>query len=222
MKEAVLSSAVDAVNMKGDRVVTRTGLLILLGGLVLAACVGSTSSLQGNGDGTTETRTVSEFDSVQADNGVRVVLTIDATATGEVDLEVTTDSNLQEFLTTKVSSSRLSVSSDRIGGVTPTQGFDVTATVAAIEDVSVDNGARVEITGSVAELTLSVNNGAHFNGKAFEATTVDVDIDNGAQATICATGEVTGEVTNGAQLTVHCGGNTRVDTSDGGSVTLLP
>jgi hypothetical protein len=197
------------------------GFLILVGVLALAACDESIS-LQGNGDLVTETRNVSDFDALRANNGVHVVITVDSTATGDVALEVTTDSNLQEFLTTKVSGNKLTVSSNRFGGVTPTGGFDVLGSVAAIDDVSVDNGARVEITGSAGNVTLSANNGAQLDAGAFEAATVEVDADNGAQMTVCATEEVSGEVTNGANLTVLCGGSMRVNSSDGGSVSSSP
>ena len=199
----------------------RTGLLILLGVLVLAACDESIS-LQGNGDVVTETRTVSEFDKLSANNGVRVFLTVDPAATGDVALEVTTDSNLQEFLTTRESGGKLTVTSNRIGGVTPTGEFSVSGTVAAMTDVSVNTGARVEVTGSVDEVTLSANNGSHLDAEALEATTAEVDVGNGAQMTVCVTGEVSGEVTNGADLTVLCGGSMRVDTSGGGRVSSSP
>ncbi len=201
--------------------ILRKGFAILLGVLVLAACDDSIS-LQGNGDVVTETRTVSEFDRVSANNGVRVFLTIDPAVAGDVTLEATTDSNLQEFLTTKVSGSKLTVTSNRIGGVTPTGGFEVSGSVAVIEDVSVDNGARVEISGSGGDVTLSVNNGAHLAAGAFEVTTIEVDAANGAQLTVCATEEISGEVTSGADLTVLCGGSIRVNTSGGGQVTSSP
>jgi hypothetical protein len=169
----------------------------------------------------TETRKVEGFNAVRAKNGVHVFLATDANAGSDVQLEVTTDSNLQEFLSTNVSGDRLTVTSERVGGVTPTHGFDVSGTVAAIESVSADNGARVEITGSADEVTLSANNGARLVAESFEADTVEVDADNGAQVTVCATGEVTGDVKNGAQLTVFCGGSVRVETSDGGRVSSV-
>ena len=200
----------------------RTTILSLLVALVVVACDGSSVSLQGDGERVIETRKVEGFAAVRANNGVHVVLATDANAGGDVQLEVTTDSNLQEFLTTKVSGDRLTVTSERAGGVTPTQGFDVSGTVAAIESVSTDNGARVEITGSADEVMLSANNGAHLVAESFEAGTVEVDADNGAQVTVCATGEVTGDVKNGAQLTVFCGGSVRVETSDGGRVSSAP
>ncbi len=204
--------------MKGRlRTMRWKAALFLMGTLALAGCG---SSLEGSGDVVTETRTVADFIAVDADNGVRVLLTVDPTAAGDVALAVITDSNLQEFLTTEVSGTRLSVSTDRNGGVTPTGAFDVSATVAVIGDVSVDDGAQLEITGTLGAVTLSATNGAQVDGEALEASTVIVEADNGAQISVCATGAVTGEVKNGAILAVFCGGNVDgVKTSDGGAIS---
>jgi hypothetical protein len=181
------------------------------------------SSLEGNGEVVTEIRTVSVFDAVCANNGVRVVLTLDATATAEVDLEVTTDSNLQEFLTIEVTGNQLNVSADRTGGVTSTQAFDVLGSVAAVSGVSVDNGAQVLLTRSIDGVSLSADNGAQIHGEALEATAVIVDADNGAQITVCATSALDGEVTHGARLTVLCGGSVAgVETAGGGTVSSVP
>jgi cytoskeletal protein CcmA (bactofilin family) len=194
--------------------------LAILGALILSAC---SASLEGDGDVVTETRTVSDFDVIHADNGVDVVLTVDSAATGDPILSVTTDSNLQEFLATNVTGSTLNVSSDRSGGVRPTGAFDVSGTVDVITDVSVDNGARVEVTGTISDVRLFADNGAQFDGDNVEVGSVEVDADNGAQITVCSSGTVTGEVRNGAQLTVLCGGSiTGVETSDGGTVSSSP
>ena len=201
---------------------SRTTVLCALVVVAAVACDGSATSLQGDGERVTETRTVDGFDAVRADNGVQVFLTTDSGAEGDVQLAVTTDSNLQEFLTTKVSGDRLTVTSDRHGGVSPTQGFDVSGTVAAVNSASADNGALIELLGSADEVTFSARNGAHLDAESFEAGTVNVDADDGARMTVCATSEVTGTVSNGAQLTVSCGGSVRVETSGGGKVSSAP
>ena len=84
-----------------------------------------------------------------------MILTVDPTVSGDVVLEVTTDSNIQEFLTTTVSGAELSVSTDRNGGVTPSGPFDVSGTIAIVRAVSADNGAEVRLSGSVGDVTLS-------------------------------------------------------------------
>jgi len=194
--------------------------LAILGALILAAC---SDSLGGNGDVVTETRTVSDFDTVRADNGVQVSLTIDPAATGDVVLAVTTDSNLQEFLITEVTVSTLRVTPDRSGGVTPSGAFDVSGTVDIVTDVSVDNGAQVEIAGSLSDVTLSADNGAQLDGEKLETTTATIDANNGAQISVCVSGTATGKVKNGARLKVLCGGSTSgVETSGGGTVSVAP
>ena len=44
-----------------------------------------------------------------------------------------------------MSGDRLTVNAERFGGVRPTEGFDVSGTVAVIEDISVDNGAQITV-----------------------------------------------------------------------------
>jgi hypothetical protein len=196
----------------------RLALLILVGAVVVSAC--ATSSLEGNGDVVAENRTVSAFDTVRADNGVEVVLTIDPLATGDAALAVTTDSNLQEFLATEVSDNTLQTSPDRDGGVTSTGGFEVSGTIGAIVEASADNGAQTEITGATGDLTLSANNGAKVDGSTLEATTAAIEADNAGEVTVCATGTVSGAVDNGAELIVLCAGSTDgVETSNGGKVS---
>ena len=193
--------------------------LVLVGALALTAC----SSLEGDGNVVTESRTVADFDTVDADNGVTVILTVDPTVNGDVVLEVTTDSNIQEILTTTVSGTELSVSTDRNGGVTPSGPFDVSGTTAIVRTVSADNGAEIRLLGSVGDVTLSANSGADVDAQAIEAVNVIVNADNGAKISVCATGAVTGNAKNGADVAVLCGGSfSGVETSDGGTVSSTP
>lgn len=192
--------------------------LMLTAALLLAAC--GDTALEGNGDVVTESRIVSNFEAVDATNGVQVILTIDPTVTGDVTLAVTTDSNLQEFLTTEVTDGTLRTSPDRTGGVTSSGGFNVSGTVAGMSDVVSNDGARVEVVGAVGAITLSADGGGRIEGESLEATNVTVEAADGAQIRICASGAVTGDVTNGADLTVLCGGDVSgVETSDGGGIS---
>jgi len=187
--------------------------------LVVIAIAGCDSTdHEGDANVVTETRSVANFDSVRVSNGAQLVLSVDPAVTGEIDLAVTTDSNLLEFVTTEVSNEQLSVSIESEGEVKSTQGVEVAGTAGELLEVTVVDGGKATITASVADVKLSADAG-RIQGEALEAATVEVDVDNGATVTVCATGTVTGDVTNGAELTVLCGGDTSgVETSNGGTV----
>lgn len=198
----------------------RIGFILL--GIVLAttlaACDDSPS--EGDGDVITENRSVEEFSALRVENGAEVVLTVDPAVSGEVDLAVTTDSNLLEFVTTEVSGETLQVSIDSDSELNSTQGFEVVGTVGDLSDVEASNGGEATITGSVSTITLKAANSGRIDGESLEAQNVEVEADNGATVTVCATGTVTGKVANGADLVVLCAGNTSgVETSNGGTVS---
>ena len=82
-----------------------------------------------------------------------------------------------------------------------------------------DNGAVAHLTGSGTSFGLDVDNGAVIDAAGFEVEDVEIDADNGAVVTVCATRAATGSVDNGAVLTVTCGGDASgVAMSNGGVV----
>lgn len=190
------------------------------------------SGLRGNGDVVTETRTVADFDELRAGNGIAVRLTVDtaaaqAAAPGEVELAARADSNLLEYVVTELDGPALRATIDGpSGGVSPTEGMQITATVGRLSSISADNGAVVDVIGLAGSLTLSANNGAVIDlagtGSTFEldadngvvvaaggfaVDTAVVDIDNGAVVSVCVAGSVSGTADNGAVLNVDCGGD---------------
>ncbi len=181
----------------------------------LAAC--SEEDLVGNGQITTVTRSVPNFDTVKAENGVHVILAVDPSADGDVSLDVTTDSNLHERLVTIVSGRTLTAS---VRGGSTSRGFEIAATVAALRELSVSNGAVATLSGEVSGIGITAANGGIVAARGLVATTADVDAANGAVLTICVTGTVTGTVANGAVLTVACGGNIDAVRSDNAGIVI--
>ena len=152
-----------------------------------------------------ETRTVAAFSAVSANNGVQLDLIIDPEVTGEVDLHLSAESNLLELITAEVIAGTLFVDlSQRVAETLP---ISLSATTSELGAVDANNGAIVGAVGVADHLALVVNNGASFVGGEFEVETASVDINNGGEATVCATGQATGAVANGAELTVLCGGD---------------
>lgn len=198
----------------------RIGSIVMCAALVSALPACGDSPVEGDGEVVTETRSVEEFSALRVSNGAKVVLAVDPSMAGEVDLAVTTDSNLLEFVTTEVSDETLRASIDSGGEVSSTQGFEITGTVATVRRVQAEDGGEATIEGSVSTITLDADNAGRINGEALEVGTVEVEADNGARITVCATATVTGAVTNGADVVVMCGGDvSAVETSNGGTIS---
>ncbi len=201
--------------------------------LLLALVMGCVTV--GNGELATETRTVSSFSNVVANNGLLVAISIDPMTAGDVELDVAAESNLLEFISTTVDAETLTATVTE--SVDSTLQMRVVGSAAGLGDASVNNGATLDIdgldqatltletdngaslraTGTVDELALIADNGGSATLTDLTATTAIVEVDNGASATICVSGTVTGAVDNGASLTVQCGGETSgVTVANGG------
>lgn len=179
----------------------------------------------GNGNVVSEVREVADFDAVRIDNGLELELSVSPDAADPVELEVSAESNLLDAITTEVRGTRLVA--DVRTGVAARRPMTLRATVSTLDEVFADNAAEVDGTGlEAATLEVSSNNGAFVtldgttgrldvesnNGAEvalgdLTADTATVEVNNGATATICVTGDVVGEVNNGATLTVLCGGD---------------
>lgn len=201
--------------------------------MIMAGC----TTIRGSGDLASEVRTVPTFSGVEARDGVEVDLVVDAQLVGAVALEVATDDNLLERLTTEVSGDTLRVGTE--GSFTTKLGMKVSGDVPSLGSVSGSDGATltvsnldgdrlvatardgavVTVAGTVSRLIVDGSDGAVLDADRLTAETVEVSLQDGAEATVCVSGEVSGEVRDGALLIVHCGGNAGgVSVSDGGSV----
>lgn len=211
--------------------------ITLLALIVSAAIWAGCGTVDGDYQLATETRTVSPFTLVNANDGVEVTLTVDSGQTGDVSLDVSAESNLLGSVVTSVSEDTLTVGVN--GSVQAHLPITVVGTVSDISGAQVNNGATLAIegidretlalgsqdgatltaNGSVDSLIVTSADGALISCDDLTATTAEVGLNNGASAIVCVTGQVTGSVDNGATLTVICGGSTSgVTTSNGGTV----
>ncbi len=214
----------------------RTTLVALALSAPLTGCIPGVGVL-GNGDVVSETRAVSTFSGLDVGNSLEVTIEVDPAADGDVELVLEAESNLIDFVRTAVAGGVLDATV--IEPVVPTETMRVTGSVAVIDgirasnssDVAVDrvdvpvfeldgsNSAQVALRGGADLLVLDLSNSARAELEDFSVVDAEVDLSNSAQATICATGTVTGRVTNSANLTVLCGGDTSgVETSNSGRV----
>ena len=214
---------------------SRFTLLVLP--LLGAFCFACGSTVVGNGQPGSESRIVSPFTRVNATDGVQVRLTLDSAQSGDVSLEVSAETNVLSSVVTNVSNETLGVAVD--GTVQTNLPIEVTGTVNAISNAQAYGGALVALEGvdsdaltvgstegaslsaegTVNALVVTAGDGGLLDCADLTATSAEVAISNGAIATLCVSGQVTGAVSNGASLTVVCGGDTSgVSTSTGGTV----
>ena len=131
--------------------------LLTFAALALGGC--HVTGIRGNGDITTETRTVEDFTSVEADGAFRITW-----SNGPAGLKITTDENLQRRIESSVSGQKLRLHSR--GQLRPTDGIRVTLSSSGM------NGAR--LTGAV-RLNATKLSGKGFYLEGTGATRVVVD-----------------------------------------------
>ena len=211
-------------------------LALALTSCSLTACIGL-GPITGDNIETSEVRSVPTFTQVSTDQGVDVYLSIDAGAGASIELELSAESNLIELIETEVEGSELRVDADP--DIRANLPMRVSASVADIArarannagrvildgvareslELDANNGASLTAKGSAEALTLTANNGSNIDTAELSASSARVDVNNGASASVCVSGLITGEVNNGASLRVSCGGDTSgVEVKNGGSI----
>ena len=103
--------------------------LLTFAALALGGC--HVSGIRGNGDITTETRTVPDFTSVEADGAFTITW-----SNAPAALKITTDQNLLSRIETSVSGTKLRLHSR--GQLRPTEGIKVTLSSSGVERRAVD------------------------------------------------------------------------------------
>lgn len=184
-----------------------------------AACSGGNLQnglVVGSGQVTSETRQVPDFTAVEAHGGIQLEL-VQGDTTAVV---VTAQSNLLPITTTKVDGARLVV--DTTKGYTTTQGLKVTVTTPRLTAVTLaggasgsggsfeasslvldlSGGARVDLSGSVEDLTLKASGGAVIGLGDLRANTAKVDLSGGVVATLAVSSAVTGTASGGVVITL--------------------
>jgi hypothetical protein len=189
--------------------------------------------LVGDGPLKTESRTVTDFDKVDFNGGVKFQVTVGQ----PTSVSVSAQQNILEITTTTVQNGTLSVDTTR--PYTTSDGVTVTITTPSLSAITVNGGvsgavqgitgtnfavdanggASLTLAGTCTTLTFKGNGGAHVDGANLAATNATVDINGGASATLNVSGAVTGTANGGASLTLQGNPTTvSVNTSGGASV----
>jgi hypothetical protein len=171
--------------------------LLTFAALALGGC--HITGIRGDGHVTTETRTVPDFTSVEAD-GAFTITWSNAPAT----LKITTDENLLRHIETSMSGKKLRLHSH--GQLRPTEGIKVTLSSSALSGASLTGAVRltaaklsgkgfyiegtgatrVVVDGTVNELMATMSGASRLDAEALQAETVELSISGAGKAEVAA------------------------------------
>ena len=171
--------------------------LLTFAALALGGC--HVTGIRGNGDISTQTRTVADFTSVEADGAFTITW-----SNGPAGLTITTDENLFSHIETSVRGGKLVL--DSRGQLRPTKGIKVTISSSALSAASLTGAVRLTATklsgkgfylegtgatrvvvdGTVNELMASMSGASRLDAEELQAETVAVSISGAGKAEVAA------------------------------------
>jgi hypothetical protein len=172
--------------------------LLTFAALALGGC--HVTGIRGNGDITTETRTVADFTSVEADGAFTITW-----SNAPASLQITTDQNLLSRVETSVRGTKLrlhsrghlrptkdrikvTLSSSGMSGASLTGAVRLTATKLSGKGFYLEgSGAtRVVVDGTVNELMASMSGASRLDAESLQAETVALSISGAGKAEVAA------------------------------------
>lgn len=171
--------------------------LLTVAALALGGC--HVTGIRGNGDITTENRTVPDFTSVEADGAFTITW-----SNGPAGFKITTDQNLLRHVETSVRGTKLRIHSR--GQLRPTEGIKVTLSSSGLSGASLTGAVRLTATklsgkglylegtgatrvvadGTVSELMASMSGASKLEASSLQAETVVLSISGAGKAEVAA------------------------------------
>jgi hypothetical protein len=188
--------------------------------------------VRGEGDVTSEPRTVDAFTAIDVGGGIRLIA-----AVGQAQsVAVRAQPNILPLITTEVSNGTLRVSSTQ--RFTTTEGVEVDVSLPTLSAltlsggsagqasgvvgtalaITLSGGARLDGTGTIESMTLDGSGGSRAELEQLAAATIEVDLSGGSVAIVQASQEVQGSASGGASLTVAGDATLNVQATGGASV----
>jgi len=214
--------------------IRRTFVAITAASAVMAGLVAcSVFGTQGQGDVRTESRTVPAFVRVAVDNGIRATIAVGPDAS----VQVKAQPNILPLIATDVADGTLRVhatgafqtdvavevdiSNPDLEFVSLGGGSHAAVTPGDVDSfqIALSGGSNMTATGTTSALALQASGGSRADLGALHAMHVALDMSGGSNATVSATGTVTGTASGGSKATVLGGGAIDVEATGGSSVT---
>lgn len=200
--------------------------------LLLNACrwVG----VKGDGDITTEQRTITEFTTIEADGAFEINWT-----TGPAAFSITTDRNLLEYLRTRIAGDTLRI--EWIKPLKGTRGIKINATGASLRRAELsgavrfvasnlsgpefylqaDGATRVALNGNVNAMSAEMNGASRLDADTLVTRAIDLSISGAGRAEVHAT-EILKVAISGAGKVIYSGNPKTVDKDVSGAGSIKP
>jgi putative autotransporter adhesin-like protein len=174
-----------------------TAKLLTFAALALGGC--HVTGIRGNGHITTETRTVPDFTSVEADGAFTITW-----SNAPASFKITTDENLLRHVETSVQGSKLRIHSR--GQLRPTDGIKVNLSSSGMSGARLTGAVRmtankvsgkgfylegtgatrVVVDGTVTELMATMSGASRLDADSLQAETVELSISGAGKADVAA------------------------------------
>ncbi len=171
--------------------------ILTFAALALGGC--HITGIKGNGDITTDTRTIPDFTSVEADGAMTLTW-----SNAPAALKITTDQNLLSHIETSMHGTKLRIHSR--GQLRPTDGIKVTLSSSALSGARLTGAVRltasklagkgfylegtgatrVVVDGTVNELLATMSGASKLDAESLQAETVELAISGAGKAEVAA------------------------------------
>jgi len=194
--------------------------LLTFAALALGGC--HVTGITGNGDITTEMRTVPDFTSIEADGALTITW-----SNGPAGFQITTDQNLLKHVRTSVSGKKLKI--DSRGNLHPTRGIKVIISTSALSGARLTGAVRLTATklsgkgfyldgtgatrvvadGTVNELMATMSGASRLDAESLQAENVELSIAGAGKAEVAASKDLKVAISGAGKVTYT--GNPRVE-----------
>lgn len=162
------------------KTVIKSTLLIALFSIITSCNINISDGKSGNGNVISEERDITEnFTEIKGNRGLVIYLTQGE----ENSIKVEADENLMQYITTKVSNGKLTISSDENLSGNATKNIYVS--FKNLSQIEVSSGAEIEVNGQLKSeiLNLEASSGSSINANIFSKE-LNVKTSSGADITL--------------------------------------
>lgn len=209
----------------------------IVGFLVIAVILlGACNVVRGSGDMVTESRSVSNFDSISLSGSGDVIIS----QNGDESLTIETDDNIMQYVTSEVRGGTLHLGFEELTSVSPTRlvftvGVDDLTGISIsgsgnvkadgiqtdLLDIGVSGSGDLELEGEATRQEVGISGSGKYRGGDLRSETAEVNVSGSGDVTIWATDSLDVSVSGSGSVDYYGSPAVNSSTSGSGSVNSL-